>query len=307
MESLKIDWVLNCFTTKSFKMKRINIKLFVIAVMIPGLLTAGGGWTQPKGHGYFKLSEWWVIGTQHFTDAGKIDPNLTNGIFNTAIYGEYGFTHRLTGIVYFPFFSRAYYNNQISAATGETILKGEAINTIGDADIALKYGLIVNKPLVVSATLQFGLPFGENSGGEEGILQTGDGEFNQLLEIDAGGSFKLGKAPAYASAYLGYNNRSNGYSDEFRFGAELGAGWLNNKLYTTVRLEAIKSTYNGSGPTISDGSTIFANNTEFLAFNPEIAYQITDKWGVSAGIGTALYGKIIYANPSFNVGVFVKW
>ncbi|MEM9823436.1 MAG: hypothetical protein AAF985_20300, partial [Bacteroidota bacterium] len=70
-------------------MKRQFIScLFLLFCSFPVL--AGGGWPQPKGNGYFKLYQWWVIADQHFTDAGKIDPNVTSGIFNTSLYAEYG-------------------------------------------------------------------------------------------------------------------------------------------------------------------------------------------------------------------------
>jgi len=84
-----------------------NIFILFSFLLFSISLQAGGGWTQPKDKGYIKISEWWIIANQHFTDQGRIDPNLTNGLFNTNIYAEYGLTDRLTAIVYFPFFSRA--------------------------------------------------------------------------------------------------------------------------------------------------------------------------------------------------------
>ena len=56
----------------------------------------------------------------------------------------------------------------------------------------------------------------------------------------------------------------------------------------------------------SNSTSIFANNTEFLSFAPEVAYNFNEKFGVSAGVGMALYGKIIFASPSYSVGVFYK-
>lgn len=280
--------------------------ILVFSIFIFSQSFAGGGWPQPKGKGFFKLSEWWIISDQHFTDAGLIDPNTTNGIFNTSLYAEYGFTDRFTGILYFPFYSRAYFNNTVSGTTGDVLEPGEAINSLGDTDISLKYGLTKDKPIAVSATLTFGIPLGNDSGGSEGNLQTGDGEFNQLFQLDAGTGFKLGKANAYANVYAGFNNRTNGYSDEFRFGIEGGVTILNNKLTTILRLYGIQSFENGDLNDQINSTSIFANNSEHLSFAPEIAYHLNDKWGVSAGIGTALSGKIIFANPSYTVGVFVK-
>ncbi|MEL6922727.1 MAG: hypothetical protein AAFO94_01685 [Bacteroidota bacterium] len=284
-----------------------KIKLSIVSLLLLFSIqqaNAGGGWPQPKGQGYFKLFHWWVVGTHHYTDSGLRDPNVTNGIFNTGLYGEYGFTDRLTGIAYFPFFSRALFNNVRSVTTDEIILPGEAINSIGDTDIGLKYGLIVNKPIVLSATVKFGLPLGVDDGGEGGRLQTGDGEFNQILRLDASGSFKIGSINAYGSVYAGVNNRTNGFSDEFRFGVEAGAGFFDSRLYAILRLVGIQSFNNGDREEIANSTSIFADGAEFLSFAPEIAYSFNDNWGVSASTGIALSGKLIFANPSYSVGVF---
>jgi hypothetical protein len=285
-----------------------NILLSGFFLLLTNMLLAGGGWPQPKNHGYFKLSQWWVVSNQHFTDVGLIDPNVTTGTFNTSIYAEYGFTDRFTGIVYFPFFSRVYTNNIVSGTTGKVILPGEAINTIGDTDISLKYGLLMNKPVALSATLTLGLPFGESNGGSQGNLQTGDGEFNQMLTFDAGTSFKIGKANAYSNAYVGFNQRNGGFSDEWRFGVEVGATFLKNKITAIARLYGIQSLQNGTrNDDNNSGTSLFANNSEHLTFSPEINYNIDDNWGVSFTYGTALSGKLIFANPSYSVGVFYKF
>ena len=284
---------------------------YISAITILSLFTltslhAGGPWPQPKGNGYFKLYQWWIVSDQHFTDAGLLDPNVTQGVFNTSLYGEFGFTDRLTGILNFPMFSRAYFNNTISGTTGEVIDPGEGINSIGDTDLGLQYGLLVNGPFVLSARVMFGLPLGNNGGGSSGALQTGDGEFNQILRVDAGTSFRIGKTNAYAAAFLGVNNRSNGFSDEFRFGVEAGATVLQDKLTLIARLHGIESFQNGDPEKGANSTSIFANNSEILSFSPEIAYHINEKWGFSVGTGIALSGKIIFAAPSYSAGIFFK-
>lgn len=287
------------------KFTKIYSTIILIFVIL-NTLSADGGWPQPKGHGYFKLFQWWVISDQHFTDAGRIDPNTTNGIFNTGVYGEYGFTDRITGIAYVPFFSRAYNNNTVSGTTGDVIQSGDAINSFGDSELGIKYGLLINKPIALAATLKFGIPLGNSSGGSQKNLQTGDGEFNQSLTFDVGTGFKLGKINAYANAYLGVNNRTNGFSDEFLYGFEIGGTFAKNKITAIARFVGIESFQNGSSNDTPNSTSIFANNSEHFSFNPEIAYNINEKWGVSAGVGTALYGKLIFANPSYSVGVFLK-
>ncbi len=287
--------------------KQSIIKNIVVLILFffSTTIYAGGPWPQLKNKGYIKISEWWIISNQHYTDNGRIDPNVTSGLFNTSIYAEYGFTDKLTGVVYFPFLSRAYFNNTVSGTTEEIIIPGEAINSLGDTDISINYK-ILGGPIALSASITIGIPLGNDSGGSMGNLQTGDGEFNQLLQLNAGTGFKIGETNAYASAYAGYNNRTEGFSDEIRYGVEAGVTLFDNRLTAIARLYGIKSTNNGIEGQRENSTSIFANNSEHLTFGPEIAYNIRENWGVSAGFGTALSGKLIYAATSYNVGVFFK-
>jgi len=159
----------------------------------------------------------------------------------------------------------------------------------------------------IAATITLGLPIGNDSGGSQGNLQIGDGEFNQLIQIDAGTGFPLGNMNGYANAYVGFNNRTNGFSDEFRYGFEAGLNILDNKLTVIARFIGIKSFRNGLPAGESPSTSIFANNAEFFSFSPEIAWNIKENWGIAAGLGSAISGRIIYANTSYNVGVFFKW
>lgn len=280
----------------------------VLSLIISNVLIAGGGWPQPKGKTYLKLSEWWSVGNQHYTDLGLLDDNVTLGIFNTSLYAEHGITNRLTGIVYFPFFSRTFNNNIVSRTSGEILVQGDAINSIGDTDIALKYGLTnPASKVAIAATVLFGIPLGNSEGGRDKNLQTGDGEFNQTLKLDAGTGFSLSKKTGiYTNAYLGFNNRTNGFSDEYRLGLEVGFGINSYKWLFISRLDVVQSLKNGSLPSEINSTSIFANNTEFTSLGFEANYTFDQKWGLSIGYATALSGKIIIASPSFNIGVFVN-
>ncbi|MEP0985474.1 hypothetical protein [Ekhidna sp.] len=275
--------------------------------MTPVYVSAGGGWPKSKGTAYYKVSQWWVEAAKHYTSNGSIDPNATTGIFNSSFYGEYGITDRVTAIAYFPFFSRTYRNEQVSGTTGMVTSPGEAVNSIGDTDIALKYG--ISKPgskFAFAGTLLFGLPLGKNDGGSDGSLQTGDGEFNQMLRFDLSRSFSIGKINAYGNIYAGFNNRTKNFSDEFRTGGEVGASFLKNKLWTILRVDAVESLQNGlTSAEGSSGTTIFANNTEFVSYTYEVAYYATEKLGVSASYSGAFSARLILAAPSYSVGVFL--
>jgi len=149
-------------------------------------------WNKGKGNGYYKLSAWSVVADKHYTDTGEIDPNPTRGTFSFSFYGEYGLTNKIDLITYIPFFTRNFQNNVVSGTRGNVITEGATLDAFGDLDVGIRYGIIKNNFLALSASLKLGLPTGETSGGTElALLQSGDGEFNQLLQIDLGIPFKL--------------------------------------------------------------------------------------------------------------------
>lgn len=279
-------------------------KLIVfLTILVPSTsILAGGPWPQPKGKGYFKLSEWWIIFDQHYTDQGLTDPNTTMGLFNTSIYAEYGLGQGFTAILNAPIFSRNYSNNLVSNTTKEVLTPGEAINSIGDIDLALKYS-IWQGTIPVSVTLQLGLPIGITAGGSQENLQTGDGEFNQMIKLDAGYSLS-GKSPVYFAGYVGFNNRSNDFSDEIRVGGEIGLGLAKKKLWVSAKLDLVESLKNGGTAETVTSTSVFANNSEFLSLGLEASYYLTNRLGVSVGTAGAIRGEIIAAAPSYSVGVF---
>lgn len=285
----------------------LSIKKYIaigfLSLIITGNAFAGGPWPQLKAEGYFKLSQWWLVADQHYTDIGLIDPNATNGIFNTSLYAEYGITDRLTGILYAPFFARALNYNQISGTTGEQLVQGDAINSFGDTDIAVKYAL--TKPgasIAVSATLLLGLPLGKEIGGIDNNLQTGDGEFNQMLRLDIGKSF----GQFYTSAYGGFNKRSNAFSDEVRYGVEAGVQLANQKLWLIGRLFGVSSLKNGDATSTASSGSIFANNISYTSASLEAAYYVRKNMGVSFNYANAFRGELIFARPSYSAGIFFE-
>lgn len=260
---------------------------------------AGGGWPQPKGKGYFKLGQNIISSPTFYGPSGELLDITTISLFTTSLYGEYGFTDRLTGLVYFPFFVRSTLN-EIEFRQSGVVIPGDEVNAIGDADIGFTYGLITGKPVVISASLVLGLPLGKTAGGDSQILQTGDGEFNQMIRVDASHSFY--PKPIYASAYAGFNNRTRNFSDEIRMGFEVGATF--KKFIPIFKFNVVTSLENGSGEVAQNG--VFSNNTGFVSPAIELNYLLTDKIGITSSAAFALSGKNILAAPNFGFGLFVN-
>ncbi|MBY0433106.1 MAG: hypothetical protein K2U26_03255 [Cyclobacteriaceae bacterium] len=276
-------------------MKRILIALLFLS----HTALAGGGWPQPKRHGYFKLGQNMIRSSFFYDPDGNVVDITTIGLFTTSLYGEYGITDRLTSIIYVPFFVRNTLNGISYNQSGKSI-PGDSFNSAGDTDISFKYGLIVNKPIVVSATILFGLPVGQTAGGSTQILQSGDGEFNQMLRIDASHSFY--PKPYYVSGYAGFNNRTKGFSDEVRYGAEFGVTY--KKFIPIVKINVVKSLFNGDAEVAQNG--IFSNNTEYISPAFELNYQINEAWGVTGSAGFAFSARNILAAPNWGGGVYFK-
>jgi hypothetical protein len=123
-----------------------------------------------------------------------------------------------------------------------------------------------------------------------------------MVRLDISKSFKIGPTYPFATIYSGYNNRTNGFSDEFRYGGKVGLSV--SRFFLAFNINAVKSMKNGDPNFNSEGTGLFSNNAEFTGMTTEIGINITDEWGVSASYGTASNAKLIFASPSYSVGVY---
>lgn len=273
-----------------------SILPLILLVFISGRDSVAGGWPQSKGGYYVKLSEWWVVSDQHFDENGDVQSNFVEyGYYATNLYAEYGFSPKLTCILHFPFLNYTYHVEPAS-------LDRQSTWKTGDADLGLKYALMTDHPLNISSSLMLGLPLGYN---KDGPLITGDGEFNQIVRVDAGQGFLLFKSDAWFNIYTGYNHRTNGYADEWQYGMEFGIKLSDNNVSLMVRLDRIDALGNDATAPVNPQS-LFSNYKEYLSLSPEVNYHIDQAWGITIGAGTALLGKNIFASPSFTFGIFYK-
>ena len=231
-----------------------------------------GAWTQAKNEGFFKLNQSGIVADRIFALDGDIIDNRTTSVFITSFYGEYGLHPRLTAVAYVPFFVRTFINEQESTVNGG-INPGDELNAFGDPQIGLKYAIINKGPILLAADLMFGLPFGENVGGDSEILQSGDGEFNQQIRLIASTSFANGKA--YATLLAGFNNRTTAdfdyssgaiedaaFNDEIHAGGEVG--WFaTKKLLLALKLYMVSPIENDDALS-NMNSSLFGNNVGFL-------------------------------------------
>jgi protein XagA len=271
------------------------IPLLVLMFSIEIQPVIGGGWPMPKGGYFLKLSEWWMVSDKHFDSEGHIQSNLLEyGYYATTLSGEYGLGKRTTVSIQFPVINYAY-SVLTSAQVKQSILK------TGDVEVGLKYGLITDQPIALSASLILGLPVGYN---DNDALITGDSEFNQLIRLDASKDFSFVKSNAWLNVYSGFNHRSGDFTDELHYGIESGIDFSNDILAIVVRLQGIDALGVLKTNSHVNPQSLFSNNKEYLSVTPELTYHISSMWGITIGAGIPLKGKNIFADPSFSVGIF---
>lgn len=246
-------------------------------------------WTKEKGKSFLKLDFTSLTGNQLFNDKSEV-VDFQEYSFNTvSFYGEYGITNKLTAVGYIPLLQ--------SNSLKESALGPEASNAgFGDVDLGFRYAISKEKfPLTL--TVMLGIPSGNNT--DENQLYTGDGEFNQMVKLASG----VGKGNWWLQGGVGFNNRTENFSDEIRFDAEFGYKLFQNKLMAMLKFGGVSPLDNGNAPLTTTG--LFSNNVAYFAPAIELMYYIKPKFGLALrGAGASSTSRNIQATPSLSLAVF---
>jgi hypothetical protein len=272
--------------------------MLLLVCTLPAVATAQA-WTKSKGKGFYKIDAASIQASHVYDMQGEVSPFRTLGNYTASAYVEYGLTSRITAVANVPFFVRNVVNETKGRQTGNIIEQGIVNNNFGDIDLGVRVALPV-KAFALSANLMLGLPTGDARQADG--LFTGDGEFNQMLKLSVG----KGKQRWWTQGSLGFNNRTKGFSDEFRYDFEFGYKFLNDHLLAIFKINGIESF--GNGTAVDGISGLFSNNVEFAGLGPEVLYYINKKktWGFSARITGAVKGQNVLAAPAVGFGVFAQ-
>lgn len=264
--------------------------LIILSLSLLAVTTAfSQAWTKEKGKSFLKLDFTSITGNQLFNDKSDV-VDFRDYSFNTvSFYGEYGITNKITAVGYVPLLQ----SNSLKASS----LGPEASNAgFGDVDLGLRYAISKEKfPLAL--TIMLGIPSGNNEDINE--LHAGDGEFNQLVKLASG----VGKGNWWLQGGVGFNNRSNDFSDEIRFDAEFGYKLFQNKLLAILKFGGVSPLDNGNALLTRTG--LFSNNVAYFAPALEVMYYIKPKFGLAfRGAGASPNSRNIQATPSLSFAVF---
>lgn len=213
------------------------------------------------------------------------------------IYGEYGITNRITGIVNLPL----YKSNRFSGT--------ERVGGVSDIRIGAKYAL--SQKLPISFAIEAEIPTGDGFNfanvqdpivpGERINLPISDGEFNVWSTLAVSQSLPSGNT--YGSLYGQYNLRTQGFSDQYRLGLELGQRFID-RLWLIGRLGIQESVSDDIQPTVS---FLYGEGTTYTTYGFTGMYSVNDQWMITAAFND--YGGFItdrqniYDGTTWSLGV----
>ena len=277
---------------------------YTLALLLGTLLlvqpTHADGWVLKRGRGFYKVGYRMVRATQYYEPNGNRIQIPTLSDYTFSFYGEYGLTDGITVLAYVPFFERITLNQQVGRTSGFVFSEGDAESGIADPIVGARIGLIQDGPTVLSATFRLGLPFGNDT--QPNGLLTGDGEFNQIVTLEAGHSFY--PIPAYATASAGVNQRTQGFSDEVVYTLE--AGYTVAERFTlAAKVRGVEPLRNGD-PTVGGQRGLNGNDQRYLAYGAELIYTHRDTYGLSVGVESVTRAQNVLSAAAFSAGLFVK-
>ena len=271
----------------------------VALLLALGLFTnaeAGGGWTKKKRSFYGKIGVSSFRSKNYYSLLGTLnDQGAQFQQTSVNLYAEYGLTDRLTVILNTPLFRANRFAN-----TGTT-------SGFGDAIIELKYGLLTKKiPVAISIAPSFptgksrALVANNDVAGNVINLPIGDGEFNIWTRVYASSS--LGNN-TYISADAGYNFRTQGFTNQYTVGGEIGHRFGENLwINATLRQFATAGT-----PNPSKGSFVYGEGLQYTGYSVGAAYSVSPKISVTADYAN-FFGtrKNVYSGPTLGLGLSVQ-
>lgn len=255
-------------------------------------------WIPAKGNGYVQLSQTAIYAQQYYNTEGNSENMTTAGLYSTKVSGKLGLGKRFAVTLQAPLFVRATRNKVFYQSSGRTEA-GDQANTIGDINVGFNYGFIQTKSFALTGSLILGVPTGTTKGGESQLLQTGDGEFNQIIHLDL--SYAISSFAVTGG--VGFNNRTNSFSDEIR--ARASVSWAYNRFLTMIQANMVHSLDNGTAS--ETPQTIFSNNVRYVTITPKVAFAITPKLTFSASVGGIVSGRNMLKAPVYNTGLLLSF
>lgn len=261
---------------------------------------AQSGWTRKANSFYAKFGYAYSAGDKYFDADGKLIAGANNFTQHSLnFYGEYGATNNITAILNFPVY-------KIQNFDGYSSARG-----VGNPQIELKFAVIKKFPIIsfsVGAELplsdqrNFSVSQNINSLGffDRINLPTGYPDFHYWETLAVSSS--LGNLPGWISFHGRFVERTQGYSNQFNYGLEVGYKFTKN-FWINARI----TTQNQIGKSFGSASFLNGQDTEFTTLGFSVAYKIARK--MQLNFDYQFYNDLlrsrrnVYSAPFYQIGL----
>lgn len=279
------------------------LKIYLICILILShqLIEAQNPWAKSKGEAYLQLSYNGLNNYNQILTQDETNRQTERLMFDQTIqlYSEVGLAKKLSLIAFIPF-KLIHARESVSQGIGITD-KGK-LNAFGNIALAVRKGFSF-KQFEHSFQLQTDLPSKSNklSSG----LRSGFDAYTFSSYYSIGKSFSK---KFYAFTYFGALIRTNGYSNQFRWGIE-GGFKIENKLWTIFyidHLDLIEVNDKQLEPQY-EANGLYLDGQMYLSPGLKLIYEWKNNWYLNFGAGGALIANNVAATPALSVGFAKEW
>ena len=283
-------------------MRFVTLASISATLLFSSTADAYSGFVKEAGSGYVKLSFNTFESNDFYDTSGELsDFGSDFSQQNLSLYAEYGVLDFLTVGVDVPVLRlNSFETSDTAAGVGDLTLFAKAGTSL--AGFRLSLTLAPEFPIGRSEAL-VDTEFDDIRSN----LPTGDGEFNIWTRVAVSRTLPTPDViPSYASAYFGYNLRTE-FADQFEVGGEIGVSvlgwvWLQGRLtarFTPTPTEDLKP----------EGIFLFGEGTEYVAAGGALAVRVyeTPLWVNVDVEHTFANLRNLYAGTTVGAGLSVDW
>ena len=261
-------------------------------------LFSRGAWTKSKNEAYVQLSYYNIAGYTNIYGSPdyRTEREITDNTLQ--LFGEYGLSEKTTLVLSLPI-------KMIKSGNvvfdGVTPITAEGSKTaLGNLTFGVKHQLYNNK-WVVSG--QFNVEANTGTFYPELGLRSGYDTWTLAPKLNIGRGF----GRFFIQGTTGVDIRFNGYSSNYKFGAEVGAKPLN-PLWLIAFLDISTSFENGDVllPDSNLLTGLYVNNQEYTAYGVKAIVEITQKFGALANYTSAISGNNVPKRAVYGAGFYYK-
>ncbi len=273
--------------------------LFLPFILFTITLFSQGAWTKSKNEAYVQLSYYNIGGYTNIF--GSPDYRTEREITDNTVqlFGEYGLSEKTTLLLSLPI--KMIKSGDV-VIEGATPITAEGSKTaFGNLAFGVKHQLY-NKKWVISG--QFNIEANTGTFYPELGLRSGYDTWTLAPKLNIGRSF----GRFFVQGTTGVDIRFNGYSSNFKFGAEVGAKPLK-PLWLIAFLDVSTSFENGDVllPASNLLTGLYVNDQEYVAYGVKAIVEITQKFGVLANYTSAISGNNVPKRAVIGAGLYTKF